>query len=300
MDDLKRFAVFAEVVRCGSLSAAARFLGISPSAVSQHLRALEAEHRVTLLNRTTRKLTLTPTGARIAEHCRAMRDATARAREQLARARDIPDGELRIAAPVGFARFLGPALAPLLAEYPALSLTLLVADEPIDLIDERIDLAIRARALPDSGWVAQPLFRLELRICAAPAYLATAGIPATPQALPAHQWIGFNAAGDTAPLALRDGAGRIERVEIRHRFGGNSIVTHRELCAAGLGLALLVTAEARDQLNGGRLVPLLDGWRIEPLPLWAVTPARHRPARVRRAIAALRDSMLRSNDALPW
>ena len=288
------------MVRCGSLSAAARFLGISPSAVSQQLRALEAEHRVTLLNRTTRKLTLTATGARVALHARAMLEAAARAREQLARVRDIPEGELRVAAPVGFARFLGPALAPLLAEYPGLTLTLLVADEPIDLIDQRIDVAIRARALPDSDWVAQPLFRLECRICAAPAYLATAGIPATPRSLADHQWIGFTAAGDTARLDLRDDAGNVERVEVRQRFGGNSLITLRELCVAGLGLAVLVSAEARDQLNAGRLVPVLDGWRVSPLPFWAVTPGRDRPARVTRAIAALRDSMLRSNDALPW
>lgn len=99
---------------------------------------------------------------------------------------------------------------------------------------------------------------------------------------------------------MRDDTGRVELVEVRQRFGGNSLITHRELCAAGLGLAVLVAAEARDQLNAGRLVPLLDGWQMDPLPFWAVTPARNRPARVTRAIAALRDSMLRSNDALPW
>ncbi len=96
MDDLKRLALFAEVVRAGSLSAAARHLRISTSAVSQQLRSLEQAHGVTLLHRSTRKLSLTEAGARFAEHCQQLVDAAARARQQLALARDAPEGELRL------------------------------------------------------------------------------------------------------------------------------------------------------------------------------------------------------------
>ena len=290
MDDLRRLAVFAEVARQGSLTAAARALGISPSAVSQQLRALEAEHRIRLVNRTTRKLTLTDTGSRFAEHCRAMLDAATRAREHLKSARQMPDGELRITAPLGFARFIGPAMAPMLAAHPGLTLSLHCGDNLIDLVEARIDLAIRIGTLPDSDWVAEPLLRLERCIGAAPAYLAQAGIPATPTELSGRPWIGLGAVGSVQQIELRNHAGATATVSAPQRIAVNSMQSMRELCAAGLGLAALVREEARDELNSGRIVPLLGGWRLEALQVWAVTPGRERrPARVGRAIAALRE-----------
>ncbi|MGE0803526.1 MAG: LysR family transcriptional regulator [Lautropia sp.] len=293
MDDLNRLATFAEVVRCGSMSAAARYLGISPSAVSQQVRGLEAEYRVKLLHRTTRKITLTATGSRFAVHCRAMLEAAARARSQLQRDRQVPDGELRITAPIGFARFIGPALAPLLTEHPGLWLDLQASDQWLDLVEARIDLAIRVGELPDSDWVAQPLFRFERRLCAAPAYLAGDSVPTNPEALADRHWIGFGPVGAPRPIELVNQAGELRAVEVRHRCSGNSMVTLRELCVAGLGIANLVVAEAREDLDAGRLVPLLDGWRLPPLKVWAVTPGRdRRPARVRLAIEALREHMM--------
>lgn len=292
MDDLRRLAVFAEVARHGSLTGAARALGITPSAVSQQLRALEAEHRIRLVNRTTRKLTLTDTGSRFAEHCRAMLDAATRAREHLKNARQMPDGELRITAPFGFARFIGPALAPMLAAHPGLTLHLHCGDDLIDLVEARIDLAIRVGTLPDSDWVAQPLFRLELCIAAAPAHLAQSGVPTTPAELAGQPWIGLGAVGAVQRIELRNRAGATAQVSAPLRVAVNSMQSMRELCAAGLGLAALVREEARDDLGAGRIVPLLDGWQIEPWQVWAVTPGRERrPARVGRAIAALQDVM---------
>ncbi|MCP5283265.1 MAG: LysR family transcriptional regulator, partial [Burkholderiaceae bacterium] len=167
MDDLQALAVFATVVREGSLSAAARRLGSTPSAVSQRLRALEQAHGVRLLHRSTRRLSLTEAGQRLLGPAeRLLADAQA-AREALALARDALDGELRLSAPVGFARHLGPALAPLLAAHPALQLSLQVDDAMIDLAAHRIDLALRAGPLADSSWVARPLGRFEWLIVGA-------------------------------------------------------------------------------------------------------------------------------------
>ncbi len=300
MDDLNRMATFAEVVRRGSLSAAARHLGVSPSAVSQQVRALERDYRIQLLTRTTRKLSPTATGARFAEHCQALLDAAERARAQLQQARRRPEGELRITAPIGFGRFLGPALAPLLAEHPDLSLYLHTADEQIDLIDARIDLAIRIGVLPDSDWVAQPLFRLERRVCVAPSALPNGAVPTHPEEIEGAAWIGFGAVGQAQTAMLHRRHGEPFALTTRLRFAANSMATLRELCVAGLGFATLVTAEARDDLDNGRLLPLFDGWLPAPLPVWAVTPSRdRRPARVTRAIAALRDSMLAAAGTLP-
>lgn len=143
MDDLKPLAVFAQTVDAGSMSAAARRLGMSPSAVSQTIRALEARGGLTLLHRSTRKLTLTEAGERYYPHCKHVLEAARAAAESLQHARDAPTGELRVSAPVGFASHIAPALAELLTEAPQLRLRLLVEDAMIDLIDARIDVAIR-------------------------------------------------------------------------------------------------------------------------------------------------------------
>lgn len=189
MDDLKRMAIFATVVRHGSMSGAARALGMSPSAISQQVRQLEQAGGVTLLHRSTRKLTLTEAGARYHAQCAAMCAAANQARAELAASRDVPSGELRLAAPVGFARHISPALGPLLAAHPSLRLHLLVDDALIDLIEARVDLAVRFGGLPDSSWAARSLGTLHWWLCAAPQWLARHGTPQTPgQLLPSPGW----------------------------------------------------------------------------------------------------------------
>lgn len=289
-DDWKRLALFAEVVRAGSLSAAARRLGISTSAVSQQLRVLEQAHGVTLLHRTTRKIAVTEAGARLADHCQAMVDAADRARQQLTLARDAPQGELRISAPVGFARHVAPALAPLLAAHPGLTLRLLVDDAMIDLVDARVDLALRAGRLADSTWVARRLCSFEMLLCAAPAYLARAGVPQAPADLLAHQWIG---SGQALLLELSGATGTVERLRVEPRAMSNNQLSLQQLCVAGLGLTLAVRADVEDELRSGRLVPVLPGWRGPPIPVWAVTPQRDgQPAKVRHASAAIERYLL--------
>tara|TARA_B100001105_G_C22353794_1_gene426977 strand:+ start:251 stop:1159 length:909 start_codon:yes stop_codon:yes gene_type:complete len=287
-DDFKRLALFAEVVRAGSLSAAARRLGISTSAVSQQLRALEQAHGVTLLHRTTRKLSVTEAGARLADHCQAMVEAAQRARQQLLLAREAPEGELRIAAPVGFGRHVAPALAPLLAAHPGLSLRLMVDDAMIDLVDARVDLALRAGRLADSTWVARRLCSFEMLLCAAPAYLARAGVPQVPADLLAHQWIGTGRSGQALQLELTGPAGQREHLRVEPRAMSNNQLSLQQLCVAGLGLSVAVRADVEDELRAGRLVPVLPGWQGPPIPVWAVTPQREgQPAKVRHAAAAI-------------
>lgn len=288
MDDLKRLALFAEVVRSGSFSAAARRLGVSTSAVSQQLRALEQAHGVTLLHRTTRKLALTDAGARFAAHCQRMVEAAELARAQLALAREAPEGELRVSAPVGFARHLAPALAPLLAAHAALQLRLQVDDALIDLVDARIDLALRAGRLPDSGWAARRLCDFQSLICAAPAYLAAAGVPHTPADLPAHQWVGAPRDGRTLALSLAGPGGAQSEQTVPVRVTSNNQLSLHQMAASGLGLTLAVRADVEEDLQAGRLVPVLPQWQPPALPVWAVTPQRDgQPAKVRHAIEAI-------------
>ncbi len=292
MDDLKRYAVFAAVVEAGSLTKAARQLRLSTSAVSQQLRRLEEQGGVTLLNRTTRKLALTDAGARFGEHCRTMVAAAAAARAQLASAHDAPEGELRVSAPVGFARHVAPALAPLLADHPALRLRLLVDDAMIDLVDARIDLALRAGRLADSSWVARRLCAFSWGLYAAPAALQGAALPASPAELARHQWLGVPRQGSTLQFELTGPDGRAETLRVDARITSNNQLTLQQMCVAGLGIAALVRCDADDDQRAGRLVELLADWRAPAIDIWAVTPQReHQPAKVRHAITALAASL---------
>ncbi len=289
MDDLKRMAVFASVVQHGSMSAAARAMGMSTSAVSQQVRLLEQASGVTLLHRSTRKLTLSDAGARFAEHCAALVAAAAQARQQLVLAHDAPTGELRMSAPVGFARHVAPALAPLLADHPALKLRLLVDDAMIDLIDARIDLALRVGNLPDSSWAAQRLCAVEGMLCASPDYLRRHGTPESPAQLLQHQWLVGSRDGSALRFDLQGPGGEREAVRVEARVASNNQLSLEQMCIAGLGLGLMVHLDVYEDLQAGRLQRVLPVWQLTPMPVWAVTPQRgNQPAKVRHAIAALR------------
>ncbi len=293
MNDFRRMAVFAAVVRLGSMSAAARELGMSTSAVSQQVRELERSGGVTLLHRSTRKLTLTDAGERVHAECAAMVEAAERAQRQLLLSRDAPTGELRVSSPVGLARHLAPALAPLLAAHPSLTMRLLVDDAHIDLIGARIDLAVRFGRLPDSSWVARRLGSFALQLCAAPAYLRLHGMPVSPDELAGHQWLGLAREGSGVMLQLQPpGGGTPLGLRVEPRITSNNQLSLQQMCVAGLGLAMLGALDTDDDLRAGRLVQVLPQWRLPSLDVWAVTPQRDaQPAKVRHAIAALHDHL---------
>lgn len=293
-------AVFASVIRHGGFAAAARQLRTSTSAVSQQVRALERDMGVTLLHRSTRKLSLTPAGERFHAGCAAMVAAAEGAQAQLAQLRDAPEGELRIAMTVGFGRRLGPALAPLLAAHPGLRLHLQVEDGFTDLVAHRIDLAIRFGRLPDSTWVAHRLGEMRLTVCAAPAYLAARGVPTAPAELLAHDWLRTAGGSLGAVLELHGPGGAVERLRVEARVTSNNQLSLQQMCEAGLGLAVMGELDVEDSLKAGRLVPLLTHWRPPPLGMYALAPQRDaQPAKVRFAIDALRRAMAGVGSKMP-
>jgi DNA-binding transcriptional LysR family regulator len=245
---------------------------------------------------------LTEAGERCYPHCLKLLDAARGAADSLAQARDAPSGELRVAAPVGFAAHVAPALAPVLAQWPQLRLCLLVDDTMIDLIDARIDLAIRVGRLADSNWVARRLCDFEIILCAAPAHVERHGLPASPQDLAGAPWLAF--ARETAEAAQAPGAadrlpplvldlqgpgGERQRVQAGVRIASNNQLALQQLCEQGLGIARLSHADVRPSLASGALVRLLPQWRLAPMPVTAVTPQRDgEPAKVRVALAALK------------
>ncbi|WP_417704928.1 LysR family transcriptional regulator [Pseudomonas sp.] len=289
MQQLKRMALFAMVVERGSMVAAAEAMGMTASAVSQQIRRLEEATGVTLLHRTTRKLTLTEAGAQFYESCRQIVELAEQAGQRLAEQRDAPVGELRVAAPAGFSGpLLSEALAPLLSAHPGLSLSLFFHDEQIDLIESRIDLAIRVGRQEDSSLVARHVTDWRMILCAAPAYLARAGLPVEPTQLLKLDWIGLHLER-SHHLTLHGPAEVQRRLRLETRICCNNILAARQFTLAGMGVSLQPEPEVRELLARGELLPLLPDWQLEPIGLYIVTPRRDaQPAKVRYAIEALR------------
>ncbi|MBM7062846.1 LysR family transcriptional regulator [Pseudomonas sp. UL073] len=294
MEQLKRMAVFATVVERGSMVGAAEVLGMSASAVSQQIRKLEEGTQVSLLHRTTRKLTLTEAGATFYRSCAQVLELAREAEQRLAELRDAPVGELRIAAPVGFSgRPLSDALAPLLRAHSGLRLSLFFHDEQIDLIEQRIDLAIRVGKLEDSSLVARHIGDMRQVICAAPAYLARHPPIERPADLLGLDWLSLHRDAAPAPLVLHGPHGAVEKLRLEHRVSCNNILAVRQFILAGMGVALQPEQEIREELASGRLLPLLPHWQAPSFGVYLVTPRRDsQPAKVRYAIEALRRSLL--------
>lgn len=292
MDDLKRMAIFATVVQRGSMTAAAKVLGMSASAVSQHIRQLERDSGVTLLHRSTRQIALTDAGQRFYAQCAVVTAAASRARAELAAQHDTPTGELRLAAPVGFAQHAAPALGAWLARFPDLQLRLLLDDAHIDLIQARVDLALRYGPLDDSNWVARKMGSTPFWLCASPQWVSDHGgqLPEHPQQLAHAYWLAL--AHDDAPAAPKHwtqySTGITHTLQVQPQSTSNHQAAVLALCEAGLGVALLAAVDVRPAVEAGRLVRLLPDWNMGHLDLWAVTPQRDaQPAKVRQAIEEL-------------
>jgi DNA-binding transcriptional LysR family regulator len=290
-DKLKRMALFAEIVDSGSISAAARRVGSTPSAVSQQLRLLEAALGLVLLHRSTRRITLTEAGERYYPACAAMVAQARSADQALERLRDEPEGELRLAAPIGFGELLSTALEPL-RRHPRLRLHLLLDDTPIDLIGERVDLALRVGRFTDSALVARRLGELQRQLCAAPRYLAERGWPRHPNELEGHDWLGLPPRSGAVDILSFQGQGERqgEREEVRAepRLLASQVTALQAMAVAGWGLYVGMADDVRQPMAEGRLAPVLPEWRLEPAAVFAVTPRRdEQPAKVRHALQAL-------------
>ncbi len=290
MDNLRGMAVFATVVARGSMAAAADALGMTPSAVSQQIRKLEAHAQVTLLHRTTRKLTLTEAGEAFYRSCAQMLAIAEEAEQRLGEWREAPVGELRLAAPVGFSgKLITEALRPLLENHRQLRLQLFFHDEQIDLIEQRIDLAIRVGSLSDSSLVARHLAEWNNVICAAPAYLRRMPAIDHPQQLQGVDWLALNTVAHQAYLSFSGPGGESCKLRLEARVAANSMIALRQFTLDGLGVSAQPEPEVREALEEGRLVRLLPEWSLPPFGIYAVTPRRDaQPAKVMVAIDALR------------
>ncbi|MGL6005491.1 LysR family transcriptional regulator [Aeromonas sobria] len=287
MEQLRRYAIFAAVVEAGSMTGAAKSLGMTPSAVSQHISQLESLLGLTLLHRSTRRLSLTEAGEVVWQGCRALQQTLSETELRLSEVRDALLGEVRITAPVGMAgQPLALALSPLLQAHPGLTIQIIADDEKRDLIAERIDVALRVGSLPDSTLVARKLGQTRMLLCAAPAYLARKGTPRTPADLATHDWLCGDMLGNG--LLLLDEKGIEHRVRFKPRVLCNNVLPLRQFALAGQGISLQPEGEIGEDLALGRLLELLPGFRVAPMEIHAITPQREIPEKVRRVVEALR------------
>ncbi|ARU89871.1 LysR family transcriptional regulator [Pseudomonas sp. M30-35] len=294
MEQLKRMAIFATVVERGSMVAAAEVLGMTASAVSQQIRKLEQSTQVSLLHRTTRKLTLTEAGAAFYQSSAQVMALAQEAEQRLAEMRDAAVGELRIAVPVGFSgRHLSDALAPLLQAHKGLSVQLFFQDERIDLVERRIDIAIRVGPQQDSSLVARHIGDAVFVLCAAPSYLLNRSRISSPQDLVGADWLLLSTTQMHEALNLQGPDSQIEKIRIDGRLGCNNLLAVRNFTLAGMGISLQPKHEIADELATGQLRVVLPGWQMPPVGIYIVTPRRDvQPAKVRYAVEALRRHLL--------
>ena len=249
--------VFVRVVELGGFSAAARALRMTPSAVSKLIGRLEARLGARLVQRSTRKLQLTPEGSGFYERATRLLADLDEA-EGLVAAGERPAGRVRISLSSAYGvHVLTPLIPEFLARHPAISLDLMQTDTVIDLMQERTDVGIRAGPLRSSGLMARKLGATRMVIVGAPAYLARAGEPAEPAALEAHERLGFNyaRAQEGWPL-LRDG--QIVTLPVTGRVQANDGDALRQLAVAGAGLARLALFVVAADIAAGRLRPVLE------------------------------------------
>ncbi len=274
MARLDAMEVFAEVVEAESFSAAARRLEISKSAVSKQIARLEDRLGVRLLNRTTRRLSLTEAGATYYAACRRVLDEAETAERAVSNLAAAPHGLLKLNAPMSFGFLhLAAAIPAFHARYPEITVEAAMNDRFVDLVEEGYDLAVRITRLPSSTLVSRKLSSTRMILCASPQYLARAGVPAHPSALAEHAVLAYSylAAGDDWPFEGPDGP---VTAKIRPCVRSNS----GDICRAGAlqhqGIVLQPSFLVGPDIEAGRLVEVLPEYRSLEIGIYAVYPTR--------------------------
>lgn len=282
-DPLEGYATFAAVVDCGGFSAAAQRLKVTKSAVSKQVARLEERLGARLLNRTTRRLSLTEAGQAFHRHCLRILAEAEEAELAVSHLHAEPRGLLRLSAPMSFGlRHLAPALCPFLARWPELSIEVSYDDRLVDVLAEGFDVVVRISRLADSSLIARKLAPAR-RICvAAPGYVEAHGMPLHPADLAHHQCLLYTlqTTADTWPLVHADGTRSDTAIDGRVRMNNGDAL--REAAVAGLGVILTPTFIVGDDLTSGRLVRVLPEWEAPEIAVYAVyPPGRHLSAKVR-------------------
>ncbi|AKU94596.1 Transcriptional regulator, LysR family [Labilithrix luteola] len=269
-------SVFRQVVEFGSFVAASRRLGLSPAAISKNVSELEAHLGVRLLNRTTRRVSLTEAGSLYYEQITRVLDDLDAADSSLGPLQQVPKGVLRITAPVTLTLLtpLSRAMPKFLDRYPELSVDLRMEDRRVNIVEEGFDLAIRAMdSLEDSSLVSRKLMTTRHVVSGAPSYFDRFGVPEDPADLLRHSCVQFTLSGHPDEWVFHRGD-RTVRVPIDGRYKVTSSLAVRDALCAGFGLSLIPSVYVSEELANGRLRTVLDDWSAVDLSVYAIYPSR--------------------------
>jgi DNA-binding transcriptional LysR family regulator len=268
MDQFAALTTFVQVVDAGSLSGAARAMASSLTSVSRQLAALERHFAAQLVKRTTRRLALTEEGRILYDRAKAILAELGEVERALTASKTEPTGRLRISAPSLIGRLLvAPVLPEFLRRHPSLSIDLMLADRPIDLIEEDVHLALRVGRLPDSQLVVRKLADIRMIVCAAPAYLERRGAPRVPDDLNGHDCLVFSDAPGAGTWRFRKDARTECKIPISAKLWINGLDALVGAARDGAGIVRVPSWQVRDDLAAGRLTRILRAHEPTPAPL---------------------------------
>jgi len=298
MDRFNALASFAKVVEQGSFARAADRLSVSTSAVSRQVAELEAHLDVRLLNRTTRRLSLTEAGQAFYERCVQLLADLEETESSVRSTAVEPKGTLRVTCGVTFGeRYLAPAIAEFAGLHPQVSFDVDLSDRVVDLVEEGFDLAIRIGPVGNQALVSRRIGSTQFVCCASPAYLARHPAPVTPADLEQHACLGYTYAAVTSAWTFesRDGTRHTPRILPRHKLNNGRMLA--ELAAAGLGIVLEPDFIVAPEVRSGRLQRLLTDYQPPRSPIAAVYPSRrHLSAKVRSFVDFLAARFAQNQD----
>lgn len=286
MDSFSDLAFFSLLIKHGSLAAAAQQLGITPPAVSKRLAAIERRLGVRLLQRTTRRIALTPEGETyLLDGARVLEDLETLER-RVTGITAVPKGLLRVSATLGFGRkHIAPALSKFVRRFPDVEAQLQLTERPINLIEQGFDLQVRIGELPDARLTARLLAHNRRVLCASPAYLRRAGAPQSPRDLGRHACLFIRESEETfGTWHMRSGA-RQETVKVHGPLAANDGECVLAWALDGHGILIRSLWEAAPMLRSGRLRPVLPEWSLPSANIYAVFPTRaHLSAKTRALV----------------
>jgi DNA-binding transcriptional LysR family regulator len=293
LDELRAMAVFATVVRSGSFSAAARTLGLTRAVVSHHVRALETRLGLPLAQRSTRSFSLTPAGEAFRVHCERLLDEAVDGVRGMELLRTEPRGEVRLTCSHHFgSKRILPALVAFRRRYPAVRLQVAMTDANMDLVQQGVEVAVRAGPLADSSLVARPLVHEATMLCASPAYLRRYRAPSAVAELEQHRWVVYPLS--QKGVTVRVGGALVE-IPVQGDIATDSAASRLAFVLAGEGIARLPAYDAATLIASGDLVRVLPEVETAPLDIFLVHSKRIGPS-----ARLLRDFLLETARENDW
>lgn len=283
MDRLRALEVFVEVVRREGFARAADALATSPANVTRYISDLEAHLQTRLLNRSSRKMSLTASGEALFERAKSILDDVAEAEAIVSSATMQPQGVLRINAPLSFGVLhLAPLWARFMQKYPDVQLDVALIDRVVDIVEEGYDMAIRISRAGSASNVARKLATSRNILCASPAYIQRRGMPLQPADLLQHSCIGYSYAATADEWQILDAMDQPHTVKVRCVMHTNNGDTARGAALGGLGVIWQPSFLVGADLRAGKLVRVLPDYHMPDIDVLAVYPSRrHLSAKVR-------------------